>query len=268
MSCCCPDPLSGGRPAGSAASSELAGAPGWELAATVDFANDPTQNLADGVITIDGVDFTVANSVNAATWRVLNGSGLQMAAAAVSTSFTTAGQSAPWLRASWASIVPNYDPTRRYQLQARTSVNNSNAASERFIFGVFQDLLTPTGSAVSACGTFVGHNGVAQMAGFYAANSAGTGSVDYAATDVLVWVSSPGSPSGAAGLVGNTVAGAYPPQSALRNVPWNQETGTPAAITGDIFTDPECEVFLAFPSGNATGTFAVTVTDFRVLVAA
>ncbi len=268
MSCCAPEALSGGRPR-SSSPADAAGAPGWRIAAAYNFAADPTQNFADGAITIAGVTWTGANRAAAATWRNTLGQGIEFSAGA-NTAFTTAGISATWLRAAWADLVPSYDPTRRYALQCRTTVNNADAASERFFMGVHQPLLTPTGSAVSACAVFVGHNGVSLMSGFYAANSAGTGSVDYppATTDVLCWLGSPDSPSGAAGLVGQSVAGAFCPNSDLRSVGWNQETGTPAAITGDNFRDPQCEVFFAFPTGNASATFSVTIAELRVLVAA
>ncbi len=266
MSCCCPTALSGGRSA-SSGPADAPGAPGWRIAAAINFAAQPSQNFADGPVTIANVTWEAANSGAAATWRNTLGAGLQFGAGG-NTAFTVAGITATWIRVPWADLVPAYDPTRRYALQCRTTINNSNAASERFFMGVFQPLLTPTGSAISACATFVGHNGVAQMSGFYASNSAGTGTVDYPAADCLTWLGSPSSPSGASGLVGQSVAGAFCPNSDLRNVGWNQETGTPAAITGDCFTDPQCEVFFAFPTGNASATFAVEIAEMRVLVAA
>lgn len=266
---CCPEALNDGRTPGSGPAS-IPGAAGYELAARVLF-DAATQALADGAQVIDGVTFTVVNSASAATWQTTLGTGLQFRAAAVSTQWVTAGggQSAAALRVRWRDLVDDYDPTRRYLVQVLLDASDANAASERVAVGVIREAGVPTGANRAISGAFHGHNGTAVMAGTIASNSAGTGSVDYAAVPCeLSWSASPSSPSGAVGHYAPQAAGDWAPQSDLRTLTWTQATGTPGAITADAFTDPDAEVFLAFPTGNVTGTFNATVRELRVLVAA
>lgn len=271
MTCCCPEDLDDGQPGGS--SSSPAGAPGWELVRRVRFSQVATIDpLPAGAVVIDGVTFQSVNVAAATVWRVLNGSGLQFTAAASSTQWVIAGggQSATALRVAWRDLVPDYDPLRRYIVQAIVSANNANAASERVVVGAIRETNVPTGAARAIAAAFSGHNGVAAMSGLLAANSAGTGSVDYAwaAPAVLTWSASPSSPSGSVAHWAAAIAGDYPPMSDLRTLPWSQDNGTPSAITAEAYTDPFCEIAIAFPTGNASGTLVATVSDLRVLVAA
>lgn len=260
VSRCVSTPLVNGQPAST-------GSAAWGIARTVRFDVED-QVLADGARVIDGVTFTVANSAAASTWRTTIGTGLQFTAAATSTQWVTAGggQSATNLRSTWANLVPDYDPTRRYMLQLLLDSSNANQASERTCVGVIRETDIPTGANRALSGTFHGHNGTALMAGAIAANSAGTGSVDYTAVPcVLCWVSSPSSPSAAGSYYAPTVAGVWAAQTAFRTLSWTQTTGVPSAIAADAYTDPLAEVFLSFPTGNNSATFSAVVRALRVL---
>lgn len=271
MECCCGTFTVNGQPPGGGIASP-AGAPGYELVRLVDIAGDPTQDLGDGVVNIDGVNFTSANSAAAATWRVLNGSGLQfqnVLGGGGNTQWITSGggQNATNLRVRWRDLVPNYDPTRRYVLQAIVASQNAAASAERVALGVIRPAGVPTGATIAISCAFVGRNTVAAMAGLFSGTSAGTGSTDYAAFDVITWSSNPGTPSAASAFAGQSVAGDYPPMSDLRACGWTQQTGDPAAITAANFVDPFAEVCLAFPTLNNLGAFAAVVSSLRVLMA-
>ncbi len=272
--CSSASPIINGQPGGSGGSPSVPGAEGYEIAQSINFITQSTAAIADGAVAFTALYgapvWTAAASAAAGTWRTLNGTGLQFSAAAVNTQYVSAGggQTATNLTTPWATLVPSYDPSRRYMLQIVTSVNDGNAINERVMIGVFRPAGVPTGASNALSAAFRGHNGTAVLGGMLAANSLGLGSVDYAASNVVCWMSNPSSPSGAAAFMGTAVGGDFPAMSTLRTAGFTFNTAAPSAVTDPIFTDPQATVVLAFPTGNNSATFNVTVTRLRVLVAA
>lgn len=279
MSACCPAALTRGRlPSGGGGSSFPAGAPGYELAAEIDFASFDIPAIADSpaVTALGGVDFFGFNSPVATTWSIVPGVGLRFQALGVggTTQWLDGGggQNATNLRVQLSEFIPDFDPTRRYLFQLQLTANNGDAASERVCFSIVRPVGVPTGAiAVAMAWTFSGSTAAAVMGGFGSSSSGGTGSTDYTFAngyDVLSFTVSPASGSAVQGYLAQSVGGTWPPQTGQRPVTGNQLTGAPLAITAAEFLDPRCQLAIAFPTGNNSGTFSATVRRMRALVAA
>ncbi len=79
---------------------------GWQVACEIDFTRLGTQSFSDGDNTVAGVTFSAANSANATTFGVTNGTGL-VVAPGTNTEFSAAAQTAPYLQvALWDLIGP------------------------------------------------------------------------------------------------------------------------------------------------------------------
>ena len=254
---------------------------GWSTAYEIDFgAQGNVDPLVNGQqVMADGSSWTIATA-GAATFRMRANNGIEFGASAAN----TAWNNAPAFTASvlWISLndptlpaaqrlLPSYDIHRQYVFQVHNTVNTGNASNEIVNFNLWAPAAVPYSTATDRmAGVCKGGNAtVASGTGSVAQAAAAQLMGSYSGDDVICLAPCVAQPSavGCSSGVYDAVNGVWPAMSALHECGWISATGLPvAANSASRFNDPSMRLAIAFPTGNATGTFSATVRRLRVLV--
>lgn len=265
--------INGAPPSGGAASAQ--GAPGWQVAYENRFYELPDDGpVASGPVVLGDRTWTLANAGANGTFVVASGDptgggagGLAMFATAVSTQYTSGTRDALAVSISLATLMPGYDPHLDYYFQILVGASNADASAENVRLCLVGDAGAPASSVNRLKGVYHGFAGAPSGIGVAtdATNLTSTG-FSIATYNVI------GFHTG--GHMGNSLVCScgvwddpgeqWPEMSTLRSAVAQTVAGTAFLNT---MNDPvNNRLVIAAPTGNVTGTFAVTVGAIRVLV--
>ena len=213
----------------------------------LDFSALANNTLADGTESINGVNWTVANTAASNTFEILGGTGLRFNAHTTNTAYTTASRTAAYLRVALSSLIPSWDVNATYLIEiwissATTTTNNriqifidnDNAGTDSMYAGGRRD----TGPDNTWCGI----DGLSSILG-----------VDATHTAVGIRVNASGV-SGCGGTYSSgfpspyQVAAGFAPRTAVSNHPMDA-----SAFLG-----------IAFVTGETGGNMDITIPRLRV----
>jgi len=270
VSCCCPTPLSNGTPAGSST-----GGTSRIVSVEYDFADQGTIVLADGpqlIVDTDGnaISVTVGNVAAAATYRFLQGTGLQFIANASNTVYNSATQSASFLEWTFANLFATYGIDSTYDILARIYLTTQTFTQNQVTGFLTLALRGVTGSPSNAANRQRGIlRGQAVGAQIMAHSTDSSGGQNYVITAL-------GPPNvygirheqGAMAAFAGTWGGSFDDTQCTLDV--GDQPATSPNTSG--YRDTTMVLGLGFGTGGVTATMQVTVErmrlDFRATQAA
>lgn len=269
MRCCGTQDLNGGRPASSSTPGTLVG-----LSREIDWSAQGNVTLTDGAHVIvdtlgNPISHTAGSAAGASTWRLRQGFGMEFAANASSTVFTSASQTGTHLWASLAAyfaawgVDPTWVMTVRHYFSVITIPTNASRVQVGLwgIAGVPLSLASARVRSVAKSrtgGVFSANFGIDTA---YGANRTGAG-VD--ASNVLGYIAAPGTTSGLWGVFNGSWADSVITEEIAMD---STTTNNP-----NTFRDGSVRAVIAFPTNTAAGDQAATLQrtrfDFAPLLAA
>ena len=225
----------------------------------VAFSSLANNTFTNGTEVVDGRNWTIANAGNATTFEQLNGSGIHWDMSANNNAFSTAGQTAPYMIATWADILgTDFDPFGTFTLWWR--IGSASLATNNNSIRFF----------VTTASTFstLGHANRVRPAGtlgyaFGGAGGSGTSVLTagaYNTADVVVLRVSPNLVTAFVG----TWSGGWPAASSLMLVGGNTP-GIGANATATSHGDPLARFGAAATTGDvSSAAMDVVLANFKI----
>ncbi len=230
--------------------------PALATAYTVDLTTATPQSiLANGTVTIDGMDWTYANFANTNTAEV-SASGLTIAPNATSSSYTGATRTAPIISIPLSTLISGFDVNaHEVRVSVYISATNADANTEMAFVG-FESASSPIGGNVMV-GKGFSTNATIRSAFGVASTTTVTDDATNATDTVLILQFCPRFLR-AESRTGVWSAG-FPATTRPRRY-MTQGTN----IAGMYTTPTDLNLFLCAQSGNASNNFSVTFSAIKV----